>query len=60
MRKNLLLTLITSMSIAILSSCESELDEVTPITTIDVTKEKLADTNGLKTKIFFPKDPIKK
>lgn len=60
MKNRLLLALVACVAIALSSSCKSEMDEVTPVETVDVPKEKLADTDGLKTKIFFPKDPIKK
>lgn len=59
MKNKYLLPLMACMAIALLIGCESELDEVKPVKTTEVTNEKLADTNGFVTKLFFPKDPDK-
>jgi hypothetical protein len=60
MKNRLLLALVASVAIALSSSCKSEMEEVTPVETVDVSKEKLADADGFVTKFFFPKDPINK
>lgn len=57
MNNKLLVALMACVVIALSSSCESEMDEVKPVETVHISKEKLADTDGLKTKIFFPKKP---
>lgn len=58
MNRTILLTLTTCMAIGLfLSSCESQLEEVKPINTVEITSEKQPDNMGFVTKLFFPKKP---
>lgn len=63
MKTRIALTVLTLSSLVCSTGCESqrdEIDEIKPLKTIPADAVDRGEVQGMKVKIFFPKDPIKK